>query len=105
MTPKPRPRVSDCRGHVIPATDERRNLTDHVTPHNQDDGLFRTAEQADERQSTSDVSDVRPVMRPSRDLFPHAVNHGAAEHQRPAAQRDEAAMRSLRFPFDEGDRR
>jgi hypothetical protein len=78
-------------------------LTDHVTPHNQDDGLFRTAEQADEQQLTSDVTDVRPVTRPSRDLFLHAVNDGAAEHERPTAQRDEAAMQSLRFPFDEDD--
>ncbi len=54
-------------------------------------------------QLASDVTDVRPVTRPSRDLFLHAVNHGAAEHQRPATQRDEAAMRSLRFPFDEDD--
>ncbi|MGH3685069.1 MAG: hypothetical protein ACRDRU_07585 [Pseudonocardiaceae bacterium] len=72
-------------------------MTDHVTPHNQDDGLFRAAGQTDEREL--DVTDVRPVTRPSRDLFPHAV-HEAAEHQRPATQRDEAAMRSLRFPFD-----
>jgi hypothetical protein len=77
-------------------------VTDHVTPHNQDDGLFRTAEQADE-QLVSDVADVRPVTRPSRDLFHHAVDHEAAEHQRPTTQRDEAAMRSLRFPFDEDD--
>jgi hypothetical protein len=89
--------------HAAPTTDERHKLTDYVTPHNQDDGLFRTAGQADERQLTSDVTDVRPVTRPSRDLFPHAVNHGAAEHQRLATQRDEAAMRSLRFPFDKDD--
>jgi hypothetical protein len=44
---------------------------------------------------------VRPVTRPSRDLFHHAVDHGAAEYHRPTTQRDEAAMRSLRFPFDE----
>jgi len=88
--------------HAAPTIDERRNLTDHVTQHNQDDGLFRTAEQADE-QLESDVTDVRPVTRPSRDLFQHAVNHEAAEHQRPTTQRDEASMRSLRFPFDEDD--
>jgi hypothetical protein len=62
-----------------------------------------TAEQADERQLMSDVADARLVTRPSRDLFPHAVNHGAGEHQRLTTQRDEAAMRSLRFPFDEDD--
>ena len=78
-------------------------MTDHVTPHNQDDELFRTAGQADEQQLASDVTDVRPVTRPSRDLFPHAVNHEAAKHQRPATHRDETAMRSLRFPFDEDD--
>jgi len=89
--------------HAAPTTDERCTLTDHVTPRNQDDGLFRTAGQADERQLASDGSDVRPVPRPARDLFPYAVDHGAAEHQRPATQRDEAAMRSLRFPFDEND--
>ena len=102
---QPRHRGSDRRGHAAPTTDERRTLTDHVTPHHQDDGLFRTAEQADEQQLTSDVTDVRPVTRPSRDLFPHAVDDGAAEHERPATQRDEAAMRSLRFPFDEDDPR
>ena len=80
-------------------------MTEHVTPHHQDDGLFRTAEQAEQRQPTSDVADVRPVTRPSRDLFPHAADHEAAEHERPATQRDEAAMRSLRFPFNEDDPR
>jgi hypothetical protein len=100
---QPRHRGSDRRGHAAPTTDERRTLTDHVTPHHQDDGLFRTAEQADEQQLTSDVTDVRPVTRPSRDLFPHAVNDGAAEHERPTTQRDESAMQSLRFPFDEDD--
>ena len=89
--------------HSALTTDERRNLTDHGTPHDQDDGLFRRAVQADERQLASDVTDVRPVTRPSRDLFPDAVNHRAGEHQCPTTQRDEAAMRSLRFPFDEDD--
>jgi hypothetical protein len=88
--------------HIAPTTDEGRNLTDHVTSRNQDDGLFRTAEQADE-QLASDGTDVRPVTRPSRNLFHHAVDHEAAEHQRPTTQRDEATMRSLRFPFDEDD--
>jgi hypothetical protein len=78
-------------------------MTDQVPPHNRDDGLFRTAGQADKRQLASDVTDVRPMTRPSRNLFHHAVNREAAERQRPTAQRDEAAMRSLRFPFDEGD--
>jgi hypothetical protein len=96
------------RCQIVPARaaltiDERHTLTDHVIPHHQDDGLFRTAKQADEQQLTSDVTDVRPVTRPSRNPFPHAVNHGAAEHQRPAIQRNEAAMRSLRFPFDDDD--
>jgi hypothetical protein len=67
---QPRHRGSDRRGHAAPTTDERRTLTDHVTPHNQDDGLFRTAEQADEQQLTSDVTDVRPVTRPSRICSP-----------------------------------
>jgi len=89
--------------YASPTTDERYTLTDHVTPHNQDDRLFRAAGQTDERQLASDATDVRPVTRPSRDLFPHAVHHGAAEYQRPTTQRDEAAMRSLRFPFDEDD--
>jgi hypothetical protein len=92
--------------HAVSLTKERRNLTDHVTPHHQDDGLFRTAGQAtagqaDERQLTSDVTGVRPMPRPSRHLFQYAVNRKSAEHQRPTTQRDEAAMRSLRFPFDE----
>jgi hypothetical protein len=82
-------------------TNERRTLTDQVTPNNQDDGLFRTAEQEDERQLASDVTDARPMTRPSRNLFHHAVNRGAEEQQQPTAQRDEASMRSLRFPFDD----
>lgn len=84
-------------------TKKRNELTDHMTPHNQDDGLFRTADQADEQPLGSDVTGVRPTTRPSRNLFPHAVAHGAAELRRPTTQRDEAAMRSLRFPFDEDD--
>jgi hypothetical protein len=60
-------------------------------------------EQADEGQVASDVTDARPVTRPSRDLFHHAGDQGAVENQCPTAQRDEAAMRSLRFPFDEDD--
>jgi hypothetical protein len=44
---------------------------------------------------------VRPVARPSRDLFHQAVHHDAAEPQRPTPQRDEEVMRSLRSPFDE----
>jgi hypothetical protein len=83
-------------------TKERHTVTDDVTPPNQDDGLFRTAGQADERQLASDVTDVAPMTRPSRNLFHHAADREAVEHQRPAVQRDEAAMRSLRFPFDEG---
>lgn len=86
-----------------PRPEEGCTLTDHVTQYNQHDGLFRTAGQADKQQRASDVTEVWPVTRPSRDLFPHAVHHGAAEHQRPTTQRDEAAMRSLRFPFDEDD--
>jgi len=78
-------------------------VTDHVTPHHQDDGLFRTAGQADERQAAPDVADVKPVARPSRDLFHQAVHHDAAEPQRPTPQRDEEVMRSLRSPFDEDD--
>jgi hypothetical protein len=76
------------------------NLTDHRTPHDQDEGLFRTAE-PDERQLASDVTDGKPMTRVSRILFHYAVNHEAAGHQRPTIQRDEAMMRSLRFPFDE----
>ncbi|MGH3833408.1 MAG: hypothetical protein ACRDRS_23725 [Pseudonocardiaceae bacterium] len=78
-------------------------MTDHVPPRDQDGGLFRTAEEVDERQVASDVTDAGPVMRPSRDLFHHAGGYGAVEDQCPTTQRDEAAMRSLRFPFDEGD--
>jgi hypothetical protein len=103
MAPNLRHRVSERRGPGAPTTDEGRTLTDHVTQYNQGEGLFRVAGQADERQLASEVADVRPVTRPSRDLFPHAVAHGAAEHQRPATQRDEAVMRSLRFPFDGDD--
>ena len=84
-------------------TNERRTLTDQVKPHNQDDGLFRTAEQPDQRQLASDVTDVRPMTRPSRNLFDHAVDREAAKPQHPPVQRDEASMRSLRFPFDDSD--
>ena len=80
-----------------------RNLTDQVTPPDEDDGLFRTPGQADERPAASDVTNVKPLMRPSRDLFHHTVKHEADRRQRPTTQRDEAAMRSLRFPFDEDD--
>lgn len=93
--------MSDRRDDVVPTTEEKRILTNHVTRHNQDDGLFSIAGQADEQELASDVTDVRPVTLPSRELFPSAVHHGAAEHQRPTTHRDEAAMRSLRFPFDE----
>jgi hypothetical protein len=77
------------------------NLTDHVTSHDQDGGLFRTAGQPDERQLASDVTDIGPIARPSRDLFHHTINQEAGEYPRPTIQRDEATMRSLRFPFDE----
>jgi hypothetical protein len=43
------------------------------------------------------------MTRPSRNLFHHAGNREAGKHQQPTAQRDEAAMRSLRFPFEEDD--
>jgi hypothetical protein len=93
---QPRHRVLDRRGDAAPTTDERSNLTDHVTRHNQDDGLFRTAGQADEREVASDVADDRPVMRPSRDLF-QAVRHDAAERLHSTTKRDEAvAAVSLR---------
>lgn len=80
-----------------------RNLTDQVTPPDEDDGLFRTPGQADERPAASDVTNVKPLMRPSRDLFHHTVEHEADRRQQPTTQRDEAAMRSLRFPFDDDD--
>ncbi|MDQ3764922.1 MAG: hypothetical protein M3460_26440 [Actinomycetota bacterium] len=76
-------------------------MTDHVTPHNQNDGLFRTAGQPDDRQLTPDVTDIRPIARASRGIFHHAIDHEAAEHPRLITQRDEVTMRSLRFPFDE----
>jgi len=75
-------------------------LTDHVMPQDQNDGLFRTAG-PDERQLASDVSDFKLITRPSRSLFYNAVNHKAAEQAPPNTRRDEATMRSLRFPFDE----
>lgn len=80
-------------------------MTDHVTPHNHEGGLFRTADQADEQQMASDVADVKPVARLSRDLFQPAVDRQTAQDQHPTTQRDEATMRSLRFPFDEGNDR
>ena len=75
-------------------------MPDHVMPQDQNDGLFRTAG-PDERQLASDVTDFRSITRPSRHLFHDAVNLEAAEHDPPTTQRDEATMRSLRFPFDE----
>ena len=79
-------------------------MTGHVTPHDHDDGLFRTAE-PDEQQLASKGTGIRPMTRPSQNLFHNAANHEAAERQRPTAQRDETTMRSLRFPFDEDERR
>jgi hypothetical protein len=43
------------------------------------------------------------MTRPSRNLFDHAVDREAAKPQHPRVQRDEASMRSLRFPFDDSD--
>src|SRR5581483_1493402 len=80
------------------------NLTDHITPHNQDNGLFRVAGPVGERRLGSERARMRPVSRPSWNLFPDAVNHEVAEHQRRPPRRDEAMMRSLRFPFDEDNR-
>jgi hypothetical protein len=82
---------------------ERRNLTDQMTPHDENDGLFRTPGQSDERPTTSDMTNVEPLMPPSRDLFPHTGKSEADRRHRPTTHRDEAAMRSLRFPFDEED--
>ncbi|MDQ5856319.1 MAG: hypothetical protein M3302_08435 [Actinomycetota bacterium] len=79
-------------------------MTDHATPHNHDGGLFRTPGQEDGRQVAPGTADVKPVKRPSRDLFHQAGGPDAPEHQHPAAQRDAAVMRSLQFPFDDGDR-
>ena len=93
--------VGSDAAQAASTTNERRTLTDQVTPNNRDDGLFRTAGQEDERQPASDVTDARPMTRPSRNLFHHAVNREAEEDQQPTAQRDEASMRSLRFPFDD----
>jgi hypothetical protein len=60
--------------------------------------------QADGQEVVSDVEEVKPAARPSRDLF-HQVDsgHDAVEHRHPAAQRDAAVMRSLQFPFNDGD--
>jgi hypothetical protein len=80
------------------------NLTDHTAPHNQDNGLFRAAEPAQERLLALERAHIKLVSRPSWNLFPDAVSHEVAGHQRLTPQRDEAMMRSLRFPFDEDDR-
>ncbi|HVE97179.1 MAG TPA: hypothetical protein VNA67_09385 [Pseudonocardiaceae bacterium] len=77
-------------------------MTDHATPHSHDGELFRTPGQVDRRQVAPGVEDVKPVARPSRDLFHQAGGHDAAEQHHPAAQRDAAVMRSLQFPFDDG---
>ncbi|MDQ4093671.1 MAG: hypothetical protein M3143_09800 [Actinomycetota bacterium] len=78
-------------------------LTDHATPHGHDGGLFRTPGQAAERHGSSGAEGVKPAAQPSRDLFHQAGGHDAAEHRHPPAQRDAAVMRSLQFPFDDGD--
>src|SRR3712207_2087092 len=62
-------------------TEEKRYVTDHVTPHDHDDGLFRTAE-PDEQQLASKGTGIRPMTRPSQNLFHNAANHEAAERQR-----------------------
>ena len=84
-------------------TDEGHNLTDHATPHSHDGGLFRTPKQEDGRQVAPGAEDSKPVARPSRDLFHQAGGPDVAERRHPAAQRDAAVMRSLQFPFDDGD--
>ncbi len=89
--------------HAAPTTEERRDLAHHVTRHDHGDRLFRTAESADEQQAASDVAEVRPVTRPSRDLFHQVDDSDAAARLRPTPERDESVMRSLRFPFDEGN--
>lgn len=91
------------RHSTKPRTKERRTLTDPVTPHGQDNGLFHAAERQDTRRVASGLTDVRPRTRPSRNLFHHDGNREAAKLQQPIIQRDEAAMRSLRFPFNHGD--
>lgn len=80
------------------------NLTYHITPHNQDNGLFHTTEPAEERQLAPGRTRIKPVSRPFGNLFSDAVNHEVVGNQR-RPQRDEAMMRSLRFPFDEDDYR
>ncbi len=94
--------VSVLRGKLT-TTEERHDLADHVTPHDHGDELFRTAEPADELQAPSDVAEVRPVTRPSRDLFHQVGDPDAATRLHPTLERDESVMRSLRFPFDEGN--
>ncbi len=95
--------AADTRDPPALTTDEGRNLTDHATPHGHDGGLFRTPGQTDGQQVASGVESVKPVERPSRDLFHQAGDHDTAEHPHPTAQRDAAVMRSLQFPFDDGD--
>lgn len=93
-------------GNIYAANNDLRgtNLTDHAIPHIQDNGLFRAAGPAQERLRASERARMRPVSRPSCNLFPDAVNHEIAGHQQLTPQRDEAMMRSLRFPFTEDDR-
>ena len=65
-----------------PHSNERCNLTDRITPHQDDAELFRAAEIAE------------------GSLFQQAV-HSAGARRAPATQRDVETMRSLRFPFGE----
>lgn len=64
-------------------------------------GLFRAAvHPAQQRHPTARSIASSAAAQPSWDVFSHASEYDIAEQQRPAAQHDEVAMRSLQLPFE-----
>jgi hypothetical protein len=74
-------------------SDDRRQAQQH--------GLFRAAGQLAEDQHAAARSIASgATSQPSWDVFSHASEYDVAEQQLSETQHDEAAMRSLRLPFD-----
>jgi hypothetical protein len=85
------------------------NLTEQSSRHTHADdgrqaqhhGLFRAVDQlAEDHHAAARSIASGAAAHPSWDVFSHASESDVAEEQRSAALHDEAAMRSLRLPFD-----
>jgi hypothetical protein len=74
-------------------SDDRRQAQQH--------GLFRAADQlAEDHHASARSIASGAAAQPSWDVFSHASEYDVTEQQRSATPHDEAAMRSLRLPFD-----